>query len=95
MNFEILPRGIEMKTIINTKELRNTLSKIVERVHGGEQFTVLYRSRPAFRIVPVDEEQYPIIPLGKDPLYQAGAVGESSDGLSSEDHDSVLYGNDF
>jgi len=71
------------------------LSKIVERVRGGEQFTVLYRSRPAFRIVPIGEEQIPIISLGKDPLYQAGAVGEPSDGLSSDDHDSVLYGNGY
>ncbi|MDZ7698513.1 MAG: type II toxin-antitoxin system prevent-host-death family antitoxin [Deltaproteobacteria bacterium] len=82
-----------MKTVINTKELRATLSQIVERVRGGEQFTVLYRSRPAFRIVPIDEESYPVIPLEKDPLYQAGAVGESTDGLSSKEHDAVLYWN--
>jgi len=82
-----------MKTIINTKELRATLPKIVESVRRGEQFVVLYRSRPAFRIVPIEGTDYPVTKLGKDPLYQAGAVGESSDGLRSEDHDSVLYGN--
>jgi antitoxin (DNA-binding transcriptional repressor) of toxin-antitoxin stability system len=82
-----------MKTIINTKELRATLPKIVESVRRGEQFTVLYRSQPAFRIVPIDEEDYPVSELGKDPLYQACAVGESADGLRSEDHDAVLYGN--
>ena len=80
-----------MKTIINTKELRATLPKIVESVRRGEQFTVLYRSRPAFQIVPVDEVDYPTTRLEKDPLYQAAALGESSDGLRSEDHDAVLY----
>ena len=82
-----------MKRVINTKELRATLPKIVESVRRGEQFTVLYRSRPAFRIVPIDEADQLTTPLEKDPLYQAGALGESSDGLNSKDHDAVLYGN--
>lgn len=81
-----------MKTIINTKELRATLPKIVESVRRGEQFTVLYRSRPAFRIIPIDEPDHPTTELEKDPLYQVGALGESSDGMSSEAHDAVLYG---
>ncbi|MDZ7699978.1 MAG: type II toxin-antitoxin system prevent-host-death family antitoxin [Deltaproteobacteria bacterium] len=81
-----------MKTIINTKELRATLPKIVESVRRGKQFTVLYRSRPAFRIVPVDPMDYPATPLEKDPLYHAEAPGKSSDGLTSVGHDAVLYG---
>jgi len=43
-----------MNILINAKQLRASLPKIVERVRKGAQFTVLYRSRPAFRIVPVN-----------------------------------------
>ncbi len=81
-----------MERTINIKELRATLPKIVESVRRGEQFTVLYRSHPAFRIVPVDEEDRIVCPLSQDPLYRAKAVGKSSDGLNATDHDSVLYG---
>ena len=81
-----------MQRIINTKELRATMPKIVESVRRGEQFTVLYRSRPAFRIVPVGEASPVSCPLSKDPLYRCAAVGESSDGLTAADHDEVLYG---
>ncbi len=81
-----------MNKTINTKELRASLQKIVASVKRGEHFTVLYRSRPAFRIVPLDDEGRISCPLTKDPLYQAKAVGESTDGLSASDHDAVLYG---
>ncbi len=80
-----------MKNVINTKELRATLPKIVESVRKGEKFTVLYRSRPAFRIVPVEEELQITSPLSEDPLYRAQAVGESCDGLTGADHDVFLY----
>ena len=80
-----------MERTINAKELRATLPKIVQSVRRGEQFTVLYRSRPAFRIVPVDEEGLISCPLEQDPLYRAKAIGESSDGLTASDHDTVLY----
>ena len=81
-----------MLTTINVKTLRRQLGQIVERVGKGEGFTVLYRSRPAFRIVPIDGP----LTLGNiedDPLYQADAVGRSSDGRSAADHDQILYGN--
>jgi antitoxin (DNA-binding transcriptional repressor) of toxin-antitoxin stability system len=81
-----------MQQTINAKELRASLPKIVEDVKRGMHFTVLYRSRPAFRIVPVDDADRVAYPLEKDPLYGAGAVGESTDGLSAEDHDILLYG---
>ncbi len=42
-----------MDQTINAKELRARLPEPVRRVRRGERFTVLYRSRPAFRIVPV------------------------------------------
>ena len=81
-----------MKRTISAKELRASLPKIVNSVRKGDQFTVLYRSQPVFRIVPVEEENRCLCPLSKDPLYHARAVGKSSDGLSAADHDTVLYG---
>ncbi len=43
-----------MNHIINVKELRATMAEIVRHVQRGENYTVLYRSRPAFRIVGLD-----------------------------------------
>lgn len=80
-----------MKLIISAKELRGSLPEIVKRVQHGDQYTVFYRSRPAFRIIGITEEEIRC-PLSEDSLYEASAVGESSDGLSSKDHDAVLYG---
>lgn len=81
-----------MQETINTKELRASLPKIVEDVKRGKHFTVLYRSRPAFRIVPLDDTNRLAYPLEEDSLYHAGAVGESKDGFSAVDHDAMLYG---
>jgi prevent-host-death family protein len=82
-----------MDRTINAKELRATLPDIVRRVRRGERFTVLYRSRPAFRVVPVgDRREGDATPLADEPLYRAAAVGRSRDGLSARDHDAVLYG---
>jgi prevent-host-death family protein len=81
-----------MKRMINTKELRASLSQIIERVKHGDQYTVLYRSRPVFCIVGVDKQEEIMCPLSDDPLFQAGAVGASTDGLSGVDHDNILYG---
>jgi len=81
-----------MERTINAKQLRASLPRIVARVRCGERFTVLYRSRPAFRVVPITEGSGEDTPLDADPLYRAKAVGRSSDGLRSTDHDAVLYG---
>ena len=81
-----------MQRTINTKELRASFPKIVECVRKGEKFTVLYRSRPAFRIVPIDDEAPVSSPLASDPLYRAGALGAASDGFTADDHDVLLYG---
>jgi antitoxin (DNA-binding transcriptional repressor) of toxin-antitoxin stability system len=81
-----------MNIIINAKQLRASLPKLVERVHKGARFTVLYRSHPAFQIVPVDETEAPRTPLEADPLYRAGAVGRSTDGRAAAEHDKSLYG---
>lgn len=84
-----------MDRTINAKQLRGSLPDTVKRVRRGESFTVLYRSRPAFRIVPVDprgEAREIALPLAEDPIYRAPGVGRSRDGLSSADHDRLLYG---
>lgn len=80
-----------MNRSINAKQLRASLPKLVERVRRGERFTVLYRSRPAFQIIPVDEPDAARAPLDADPLYRAGEVGSSDDGRTSAEHDDVLY----
>jgi prevent-host-death family protein len=82
----------KLKRTINAKELRAHLPEVVLRVRRGERFTVLYRSAPAFEVVPIEDRVSELPPLSEDSLYRASAVGESSDGLGSEDHDALLYG---
>ena len=77
---------------INAKRLRGSLPEVVERVRKGTRFTVIYRSRPAFQIVPVDDVELPAGNLDDEPLYRAGAVGRSADGRTAADHDAVIYG---
>jgi prevent-host-death family protein len=81
-----------MERTINAKELRASLPETVARVRRGERFTVLYRSRPAFRIVPVEDDGEKLPPLEQDPLYRAPALGRSGDGRMARDHDEILYG---
>jgi antitoxin (DNA-binding transcriptional repressor) of toxin-antitoxin stability system len=80
-----------MNVTINAKELRASLPKVVERVRRGARFTVLYRSRPAFQVVPVDAAPGAEGDLEHDSLYRAKPVCRSNDGLEASDHDSVLY----
>jgi antitoxin (DNA-binding transcriptional repressor) of toxin-antitoxin stability system len=80
-----------MNVPINAKRLRSTLPDVVERVRKGTRFTVIYRSRPAFQIVPVDDHAGPPVALAGDTLYRAQPVGSSDDGRSSVDHDAILY----
>jgi antitoxin (DNA-binding transcriptional repressor) of toxin-antitoxin stability system len=81
-----------MNITINAKQLRASLPSLVERVRKGARFTVLYRSRAAFQIVPMDASEATTSPLADDPLFRAAAVGCSTDGRSAADHDAVLYG---
>ena len=81
-----------MKNVINIKEHRASIPEIIKRVQQGYKYTVLYRSRPVFRIIGVDVEEDIKLPLLEDPLYGAPGVGRSSDGLTARDHDLVLYG---
>ena len=80
-----------MNTLINAKELRASLPAIVGKVRRGARFTVLYRSRPAFQVVPVDATAESMGDLASDSLYRAKPVGRSKDGRSAADHDSLLY----
>ena len=80
-----------MNVHINAKRLRATLPDVVERVRKGTRFTVIYRSRPAFQIVPVDDQAGAPIALANDTLYRAEAVGSSDGGRASIDHDAILY----
>ncbi|MGH7812438.1 MAG: type II toxin-antitoxin system Phd/YefM family antitoxin [Candidatus Binataceae bacterium] len=82
-----------MSRIINTKELRAKLPEIVKRARRGERFVVLYRSRPAFQLGPVEEYlALDRTPAEEDSLFAAGPVGRSRDGLRSAEHDKILYG---
>jgi prevent-host-death family protein len=83
-----------MNITINAKELRGSLPEVVERVRRGARFTVIYRSRPAFQIVPVDDAAAPASALEADSLYRARAVGRSRDGRRAADHDVILYGDE-
>lgn len=76
---------------INAKRLRATLPDVVERVRKGARFTVIYRSRPAFQIVPINDAGRASVALNEDSLYGAEAVGASSDRRTSVDHDDILY----
>ena len=80
-----------MASTINAKTLRAALPQVVARVRKGARFTVLYRSRPAFQIVPVDDATPPSTSLADEPLYRARPVGRSRDGRASTDHDALLY----
>lgn len=81
-----------MKTTINAKELRASLPKLVERVRKGARFVVIYRSRPAFQMVPVDDLDVPSTRPEDDPLFRARAVGRSRDRRTAAEHDETIYG---
>lgn len=80
-----------MPEVINAKQLRERLQEVVERVRLGGRFTVLYRNRPAFNIVPVGKPAPDGVPLESDPLYRATPVGASDTGDSATQHDEALY----
>ena len=80
-----------MNVPINAKRLRATLPDVVERVRKGTRVTVIYRSQPAFQIIPVDDKDSAPMSLAQDTLYRAQPVGSSSDGRTSIDHDKILY----
>jgi prevent-host-death family protein len=80
-----------MNHTINAKQLRASLPDVVARVRKGARVTVIYRSTPAFQIVPIDDADVPRTPLAADSLYRAESVGRSTDGKAATDHDALLY----
>jgi len=46
-----------MDNIVNLKELRENMKKYSERVEKGDSFIVMKRSKPLFRISPIDQEE--------------------------------------
>lgn len=68
------------------------MARILERVARGERFTVLYRSKPVCRLVPIESADLDTGRVREDPLFGMAPVGRSTDGRSAADHDEDLYG---
>lgn len=79
-----------MIATINARQLRKELANVVKQVGKGQRFSVLYRSRVAFEIVPPHAESASSC-LKDDPLFDAPAVGRSDGGRPALEHDQVLY----
>ena len=45
-----------MENIIGLKNFRENLANFVEKINKGQSFTVLKRSKPLFRVSPIDEK---------------------------------------
>ncbi|MBI5405586.1 type II toxin-antitoxin system prevent-host-death family antitoxin [Candidatus Kaiserbacteria bacterium] len=45
----------KVQRIIGLKELRENMSTYIRQTEQGKSFTVVRRSRPVFKLVPVDE----------------------------------------
>ena len=80
-----------MTETISAKELRAQLHKVVEKARRGTRFTVYYRSKPAFDIVPVGNPGSNSVPLESDSLFEAPPVGASETGDAARSHDDLLY----
>ena len=78
--------------IINTRQLREEMPRVVQSVRKGKRFLVLHRSRPAFELGPAGPASVPLPPLTEDPVFGWEGVGASEDGLRAADNDRVLYG---
>ena len=81
-----------MNRIINSTRLRDSMPSLIAGVRKGARYTVLYRGRPAFQIVPVSARAAFLCALENDPLYPAHALGRSKDGKAAEDYDEIIYG---
>jgi prevent-host-death family protein len=82
-----------VNTLINAKELRASFPTVVKKVRRGVWYTVVYRNRPVFQLIPVEDLSMPVGDLAGDPLYHAAALGRSTDGGTAADHDRPLYSN--
>jgi prevent-host-death family protein len=80
-----------MSVLISAKDLRARLPEVVRRTRQGTRFTVLYRSRPAFEIVPAEPLTGLDTSPSEDSLYRAAPVGGSREETVAVRHDEVLY----
>lgn len=78
--------------IINTRQLREQMPRVVQSVRRGQRFLVLHRSRPAFELSPPGAAPADLPALDEDPVYGWKGVGASEDGLRAAEHDRLLYG---
>jgi antitoxin (DNA-binding transcriptional repressor) of toxin-antitoxin stability system len=49
--------NIATKNIVGLKELRENIDTYITRIQNGESLTVMRRSKPIFRITPVETEE--------------------------------------
>lgn len=42
--------------IVGIKELRENMDRYIDKVHKGSSFTIVRRSKPVFKITPLDAE---------------------------------------
>lgn len=80
-----------MQTTISSGQLKSNFGQIIGQIKKGNKFTVSYRKRPAFEILPLARQEQCIADLKSDPLYHSGPLGRSSTGDASLKHDQVLY----
>ena len=78
--------------LISAKILRQNLAKILKQAARGDNFTIVYRSRPLCQIGPIGALSRERVDLDKEPLYRAGPLGRSADGKTAADHDELIYG---
>ena len=48
-------KAINRPQIVGFKEFRENADKYISAIDGGQSFTIVRRSKPIFKIVPVDE----------------------------------------
>lgn len=78
--------------IINIRQLREQMPRVVQSVRRGQRFLVLHRCRPAFELAPPGAVSAEPPPVDEDPVYKWTGVGASQDGLRAAEHDRLLYG---
>ena len=50
-----------MKNIVNLKDLRENVATYAKRVQRGESFVIIKRSKPLFKISPIDDDAWEAI----------------------------------
>jgi antitoxin (DNA-binding transcriptional repressor) of toxin-antitoxin stability system len=70
-----------VNTLISAKQLRSSLPQVVKKVQRGGRFTVLYRSRPVFQIVPMGTSDQVLGDLLREPRESPVCRYRRLDGL--------------